>query len=170
MNSVVYIMGVAGSGKTTIGELLSHHTGIPFFDADDFHPASNKEKMKAGHPLNDEDREPWLQKINELAVEQSNVNGAIIACSALKEKYRTIISSGIQPIWIFLQGEYELIYERMKDRNHFMPATLLRSQFENLEVPASALVFDINNEPDRIVEIIKRYLNLQNSRSNNNVQ
>ena len=88
-------MGVSGSGKTTIGKMLSGRTGIPFFDGDDFHPPSNKEKMKSGHPLNDEDRQVWLQKLNLLAVAQSNGNGAIIACSALKEKYRVLLSSGV---------------------------------------------------------------------------
>ncbi len=157
-------MGVSGSGKTTIGKLLSLQTGIPFFDADDFHTLSNVEKMKAGHPLNDEDREQWLHQVNAVAIEQSGRKGAIIACSALKEKYRIILSSGIQPIWIFLQGGYEIILKRMKERNHFMPAQLLHSQFETLEIPASAFRIDIKNEPDKIVELIIRYLNIQNIR------
>ncbi len=153
-------MGVAGSGKTTIGKLLSLKTGIPFFDGDDFHPANNKEKMKAGHPLNDSDRKLWINQLNTLAIEQSNLKGAIIACSALKEKYRIALSHSIsQPFWIFLQGTYNIIYERMKRRDHFMPIKLLQSQFADLETPASAFAIDIKNDPGKIVESIMQYLN-----------
>ncbi len=160
MNDVIYIMGVSGSGKTTIGKLLSVQTGFPFFDADDFHSASNKEKMKAGIPLDDNDRQQWLQKLNVLALEQSKLKGAIIACSALKKKYRDILATGIpQPTWIFLEGSYELIYERMQKRkDHFMPPALLRSQFEELEIPADAFMINIKNEPAKIVEMIMQNL------------
>jgi len=160
MKQIIYIMGVAGSGKTTIGKLLNQKTGIPFFDADDFHPQANKEKMKAGHALNDEDRAAWLQELNSLAMEQTQLNGAIIACSALKEKYRSVLNMGItKPIWIFLQGSYETIMERMKNRpGHFMPASLLQSQFDSLEIPADALSISIEKEAESIVEIIYTYL------------
>jgi carbohydrate kinase, thermoresistant glucokinase family len=159
MHAVIYIVGVSGSGKTTIGKLLSVKTGLPFFDADDFHSAGNKEKMKAGQPLTDEDRQQWLQQLNSVAIEQSKLKGAIIACSALKEKYRIVLAHNIsQPIWIFLQGSYELIYERMKQRNHFMPAQLLQSQFSDLEMPASAFTIDIKNDPEKIIEMIMQYL------------
>jgi carbohydrate kinase (thermoresistant glucokinase family) len=146
-------MGVSGSGKTTIGDLLSLQTGIPFFDADDFHPISNKQKLTAGLPLNDGDREQWLHQLNAVAIEQS-----IIACSALKGKYRNILSIGIKPTWIFLQGDYELIYERMKNRDHFMSPQLLSSQFETLEVPKSAFVVEVENKPNEIVNMIVQYL------------
>ena len=157
---VIYIIGVAGSGKTTIGKLLAAETGIPFFDADDFHPAVNIVKMKDGRPLNDEDRQPWLEVLNVLAAEQAQLKGAIIACSALKEKYRLLLQSGIAECkWIFLQGSYGVIYERMKNRNHqYMSEQLLQSQFDSLEIPASALVIDIKNEPAKIVEMIQQYL------------
>ena len=160
MKQIIYIMGVAGSGKTTIGKLLHQKTGIPFFDADDFHPQANKEKMKAGHALTDEDRAAWLQQMNNLALQQTQSNGAIIACSALKEKYRSVLSNGLtKPVWIFLQGSYETIVERMKNRpQHFMPASLLQSQFDNLEIPAHALSISIEKEPEEIVEIIYTYL------------
>ncbi len=162
MNPIIYIMGVAGSGKTTIGKALSFKTGFPFFDGDDFHPPSNKEKMKAGHPLTDDDRQQWLQRLNTLAVEHSGLKGAVIACSALKEKYRVILSSGVQQnIWIFLQGDYELIFERMKKRDHFMPVQLLHSQFDTLEIPQSAFTIDIKNDPDKIVEMIIAYMSEQ---------
>ena len=163
MSHIIYIMGVAGSGKTTIGKLLSLKTGLPFFDGDDFHPMENKEKMKAGHPLTDDDRQQWLQQLNALAIDKSKLKGAIIACSALKEKYRAILGTDIKgPVWVFLQGNYETIHERMKKRkDHFMPARLLQSQFDNLEIPASAFTADIKNDPDKIVELIMQYLNEQ---------
>ena len=153
-------MGVSGSGKTTIAKLLSKKTGLPFFDGDDFHPSDNTEKMKAGHPLTDEDRQQWLHTINALAGEQSKLKGAIIACSALKKKYRIILSQDIlKPTWIFLQGTYDLIHKRMEKRDHFMPVQLLRYQFEDLEIPTAAVTVDIKNEPDKIVEMIVQYLN-----------
>jgi carbohydrate kinase (thermoresistant glucokinase family) len=156
--SIIYIMGVSGSGKTTIGMELSHRTHLPFFDADDFHPESNKEKMKAGQPLTDEDRQGWLLRLNELAQQQA---GAIIACSALKEKYRKLLAGNISvPVhWIFLQGDYSLISERMQKRkDHYMPASLLRSQFETLEPPADAMVVDVKNDPGDIVGMILQRL------------
>ena len=161
---VIYIMGVAGSGKSTIGIKLSEATAIPFFDADDFHPPANKEKMKAGKPLNDDDRKGWLSTINELAEENSQKSGAIIACSALKEKYRNQLSEGIKSTvhWIILQGSFSLIQQRMKARkDHFMPAGLLQSQFETLETPAYAVVMDIKNDPDEIVADIIKKLSLK---------
>jgi carbohydrate kinase (thermoresistant glucokinase family) len=160
--SIIYIMGVSGSGKTTIGQRLSTETGIPFFDADDFHSTANKEKMRAGQPLSDDDRSDWLITINQLAKKEAAGNGAIIACSALKEKYRLLLSEGLHtPVyWIFLQGDYNLISGRMKARKgHFMPDSLLQSQFEALEVPGLALVADISNSPEEIVKNIIDKLN-----------
>jgi carbohydrate kinase (thermoresistant glucokinase family) len=155
-NSIIYIMGISGCGKTTIGKLLSQKIAIPFFDGDHFHSAANIEKMKTGLPLNDEDRSGWLQKINELAFAQQQLKGAIIACSALKEKYRIVLNSGItKPVWIFLQGSYQIIFQRLQNRQgHYMPPALLQSQFDNLEIPANAFVISIDNEPATIVELI----------------
>jgi carbohydrate kinase (thermoresistant glucokinase family) len=157
---IIYIMGVSGCGKTTVGELLSEKMGIPFFDADDFHPAANKEKMKAGVALNDEDRKGWLQKINALALVHAALKGAVIACSALKDKYRNILQNGIADTdWIFLQGTYQTIYERMKKREgHYMPANLLTSQFESLEIPVAALTISVEKKPGEIVDIILQEL------------
>jgi carbohydrate kinase (thermoresistant glucokinase family) len=157
---IIYIMGVSGCGKTTVGELLSEKTGIPFFDADDFHTAANKEKMKSGQPLTDEDRKGWLQKLNALALVHAALKGAVIACSALKDKYRNILQNGIANTeWIFLQGDYEMIYERIKKREgHYMPANLLISQFESLEIPDAALTISVEKKPEEIVDIILQEL------------
>jgi carbohydrate kinase (thermoresistant glucokinase family) len=155
--AVIYIMGVSGSGKTTIGKKLSARIKIPFFDADDFHSPANKEKMKTGHPLTDDDRAEWLTSLNALAKKQMKAAGAIIACSALKEKYRKVLSGGITvPLfWIFLQGGYDLIRERMESRtDHFMAPAMLSSQFDALEIPEECMTFDVSKDPDEIVEAI----------------
>jgi gluconokinase len=152
---IIYIMGVSGSGKTTVGKKLSGELGFPFFDADDFHSEANKDKMKTGLPLNDDDRAEWLITINEHARRQKN--GAVIACSALKEKYRKILSEGITlPLyWIFLKGSYELIRKRMEARkDHYMPPALLTSQFEALEIPQQSIAVDISKNANKIVEEI----------------
>jgi len=161
--SIVYIMGVSGSGKTTIGHKLSAATGMPFFDGDDFHPPANKEKMKAGQPLNDDDRKDWLIRMNELAKEQSQQKGAIIACSALKEKYRKVLSDKIesQVKWVLLHGDFSLIQKRLEARKgHYMPASLLQSQFDTLEEPGDAIVIEIENDPEEIVADILRQIDL----------
>ena len=158
---IIYIMGVSGSGKTTIGRQLAAETGLPFFDGDDFHPVSNINKMKSGQPLTDDDRIEWLRSINEMARKQSTNAGAIIACSALKGKYRDILAEGItiRVQWIFLNGSYEVIAERMQQREpHYMPASLLQSQFDILEVPANAIMIDINNTTGDIVNTIRNKL------------
>ena len=157
--TIYYIMGVSGSGKTVIGRMLAEKLHLPFFDADDYHPTVNKEKMKAEIPLTDEDRTGWLQSVHSLAMENSGLSGAVIACSALKEKYRQLLLQGIlAPIhWIWLKGDYELIYERMQQRTgHYMPVNLLRSQFETLEPPAYAWKISIIENPETIVEELLR--------------
>lgn len=150
-------MGVSGSGKSTIGELLAKKLSIPFFDADDFHPKENVEKMKAGNPLNDKDRAPWLDNLNQLAKKELAKKGAVITCSALKAKYRVQLEKGlsISPKWIFLNGDFEMILQRMNQReDHYMPASLLQSQFEALEIPANAFEVDISLSPIKIIENI----------------
>ena len=150
-------MGVSGSGKTTIGKKLAERIGLPFFDGDDFHSPSNKEKMNKSIPLTDEDRKGWLLQMNQAAKDQAKLAGGVFACSALKEKYRKILASGITiPLyWIFLRGSFELIKKRMDDRkDHFMPANLLASQFDALEIPANSIMIDIEKDPDEIVERI----------------
>lgn len=153
---VFFVMGVSGSGKTTIGRLLAQKIDIPFFDGDSYHPKANVEKMAAGHPLNDEDREGWLQRLNRLAKEHSS-EGAVIACSALKKKYRRLLRNDMEQgiEFIYLEGSYELISERLQQRKgHFMPPGLLRSQFEALEIPKNAISVSIDATPENIVRSI----------------
>ncbi len=157
---IIYIMGVSGSGKSTIASLLSEETGIPYFDGDDFHPQANKAKMESGQPLNDADRKGWLERLNTLALKELENEGAIIVSSALKEKYRQILSKDLAQVsWVYLKGSFELIEERLGSRDHeYMPPSLLRSQFEALEEPAYGLHVDIDQEPKEIVRTIKTKL------------
>lgn len=164
---IIYLMGVSGSGKSTIGKMLSAKTGIPFFDGDDLHPEANVKKMASGQSLNDDDRAGWLEKIHILAARQINTNGAIIVCSALKKKYRDLLADGLPNIyWVHLHGEQRIILERMKKRKgHFMPPALLQSQFDTLELPENALQVNIEDSPKEIVFKIMDTLNLSNNQS-----
>ena len=114
IEKIYFVMGVSGSGKTTLGQALARHLGIPFFDGDDFHPPENIQKMAGGVPLEDADRRGWLVHLNELASRQTGT-GAVIACSALKERYREILVTGLQAeiCWIYLHGSHEQINNRM---------------------------------------------------------
>lgn len=150
-------MGVSGSGKTSIGQLLSDKTRIPFLDADDFHPIANIKKMKEGIALVDEDRIPWLEILSAKLADFAKQKGAILACSALKESYREILASKTEGVvnWVFLNGSKELILQRISGRkDHFMPETLLNSQFGTLETPSYCIVIDINQTPERMVDQI----------------
>lgn len=146
-------MGVSASGKTTVGKTLSQSLNIPFFDADDFHPPSNKQKMADGIPLTDDDRLDWLLSLNKLAIEQSVLNGCVIACSALKKSYRVLLQQKIKsPVkWIFLDGGFELLKQRLSERKeHFMPVSLLQSQFDTLEKPDDAFCVSVDLTPEQI--------------------
>lgn len=130
------VMGVQGSGKSTAGQAIAAELGMPFLDGDDLHPASNKAKMASGHPLTDEDREPWLRAIGrELEAGLQNGTATVVACSALKRKYRDLIRSYAPTVeFVHLEGSRELIAERLSRRDHeYMPPSLLDSQFETLE-------------------------------------
>ena len=159
--SVFIVMGVSGTGKTTIGKLLAEALKLPFFDGDDFHPEENILKMSAGQPLNDSDREGWLIALNELAIAHQS-DGAIIACSALKEKYRQVLSSGIKDNiqFIFLEASFEQIKQRMQQRkDHFMPIELLQSQFDTLELPTEAIQVNVIQSTHAIVNQVLNQIN-----------
>ena len=161
--TIIYIMGVSGSGKSTIGELLGQRLGIPYYDGDDLHPEANRTKMTSGHSLDDHDRQAWLEAIHTLAVICAGERGAVIACSALKQQYRARLSAGIEQVeWVFLKGDYDTLHQRMRMRqDHFMPVTLLRSQLDTLEPPTDALVIDILHPPSTIVQTIVQHLQSQ---------
>ena len=159
---VVVLMGVAGSGKSTVGRLLAERTGATFYDADDFHPLANVEKMRDGVPLTDEDRLPWLDALRGLTracLERGE--RAVLACSALKEEYRERLQVDERVRVVYLKGDYSLIEERLKNRRgHFMKPGMLDSQFDTLEEPRHALQVEVAAPPDEIVETIKGRLNL----------
>jgi len=159
--NIFIVMGVSGTGKTTIGKLLAENLDIPFFDGDDFHPKENIEKMASGRPLNDSDREGWLAKLNNLAIEHKE-KGLVIACSALKKKYRTLLRSSIEESteFIFLDASFEQIKKRMdKRKGHFMPPGLLQSQFDTLETPKKAIQVDVSQNPKEIVAQVLAQIN-----------
>ncbi len=154
-------MGVSGSGKSTIGKMLAQELDIPFFDGDDFHSERNIKKMANGQPLNDEDRQGWLESLNELAKQQLSKNSCVIVCSALKKKYRETLSLDIknQTKWVHLWGSFSQIFERLNNRdNHFMPSDLLQSQFDTLEAPKNAITIDISLKPKEIIDQVKNQL------------
>lgn len=138
-----------------MGHALASRLNATFLDADDFHPEANVAKMRAGTPLNDDDRTPWLAKLNnELRTRSERGERVVLACSALKISYRTAIAAGLpQMHWIFLDGTFELIAARMRVRpNHYMPESLLRSQFDALERPEDAVIVSIELSPNEQVE------------------
>ncbi len=154
----IIVLGVSGSGKSTVASLLSQHLNVPFIEADDFHPEANIYKMKSGIPLNDSDREPWLKALNQHMKDYS-VTGFVLACSALKEPYREILMHGIPSIhWVYLDGNFEQIYHRMQQRSHFMKPKMLQSQFEALEIPKYGIHCSIDYPPEEIVNQILNQL------------
>ena len=158
------VSGVSGSGKTTIGMLLSDALGIKFIDADDFHSKSNKEKMQRGIPLSDEDRQPWLETLAENLVLWEQEGGAVLACSALKESYRATLKSRCvdSPQWVFLDASEAELADRLASRKgHFFDPDLLASQLETLEIPDYGWRIDGNKSPQKIVEEILERLNSQ---------
>lgn len=161
---IVVLMGVSGSGKTTVGRLLARRLGWDFVEADDYHPAANVEKMRVGVPLTDEDRRPWLaamkRRFDEACARGENV---VVACSALKHAYQEYLERDDSACvkYVYLHGSPELIRQRLAARKgHFMNPTLLPSQFEALEPPAGALEVDVSPPPDEIAAEIQEKLGL----------
>ncbi|WP_392480780.1 gluconokinase [Nostoc sp. C110] len=160
---IIIVMGVSGSGKTTIGKLLADSLGWEFSDADSFHSLENVEKMRRGIPLTEADRMPWLQDL-QAAIKhwlQENKN-VVLACSALKDSYRQfLVSDSDHTKLVYLKGSYELIQIRLKERsNHYMSEKLLNSQFDTLEEPLDTISMDVAQPPQIIVQNIRTALRL----------
>ena len=154
---IIVVMGVSGSGKTTIGKALASALEIPFYDADDFHQQGNIVKMEQGIPLQDLDRESWLETLSKNLTQWEAATGAVLACSALKEMYRTALNSGVNNdmTWVYLYGRSELIKERMAGRRgHYFKPELLDSQLADLEPPQYGWHFNISSSADHIVKSI----------------
>jgi gluconokinase len=155
MSAVIVVMGVTGAGKSTVGTLLAERLGVPFRDADDFHPPSNITKMSAGQPLTDDDRWPWLDAIGaHLAAHRGS--GCVVTCSALKRAYRDRLRAAAPGLcFIHLHGDLALVAARQAARQgHFMPASLVPSQFATLETPApdeGVITLDVAATPDALV-------------------
>jgi gluconokinase len=161
---IVVLMGVSGSGKTTIGKVLARQLGWTFLDADDYHPAANVEKMRKGIPLNDDDRRPWLQALRQRVDEACERGESIVlACSALKHAYQEYLQHEEPECihYVYLSGSEELIRQRLAGRKgHFMNPNLLHSQFETLEPPEHAVEVDIAPSPEVIAAEIRHKLGL----------
>jgi gluconokinase len=159
---IVIVMGVTGSGKTSVGRLLAEQLGWTFADADDFHPRANVEKMECGIPLNDGDRGPWLERLRiQITDWIANGQDAVLACSALKRSYRQELSVGPEVRFVYLKGSPELIRQRLRlRRGHFADEKILAGQFADLEEPETAVTVDISQAPEEIVAEIRKGLAL----------
>ena len=154
--TLIVVMGVSASGKSTVGELLAARLGLPYADADEFHPPENIAKMSAGEPLTDDDRRPWLEGLGRWLAEHQ-ARGGVATCSALKRRYRDVLTSHAPGVtFLYLRGDEATFAERMQGRKgHFMPMSLLRSQLETLEAPSQderAVAVDAGLSPPAIVE------------------
>ncbi len=154
------LMGVSGSGKTSVGKALAEQLNWDFYDADDFHPPENVARMAGGIPLDDSDRTPWLASLHDLISSSLKQNkSGVLACSALKDRYRQQLLEGNDGVQlVYLKGSYDLIWSRMETRtDHYMKPHMLKSQFETLEEPTHALVIEISSPVDEIIqEILQR--------------
>jgi gluconokinase len=159
---LVLVMGVTGSGKTTVGKLLAQRLNFNFLDADDFHSAANREKMHNGVPLTDADRAPWLATLHDELLRASNVGKSVVlACSALKQEYRNTLSARLDLKIIFLRGTIDQLHRNLATRkNHFAGESLVPSQLDTLEAPTGVIVEDIAATPEKIVEDICARLTL----------
>ncbi|XP_029472654.1 probable gluconokinase [Rhinatrema bivittatum] len=177
---LVVVMGVSGSGKSTVGSLLANKLGWKFYDADDYHSKENKMKMAEGIPLTDQDRIPWLSELHRTIREGLSSENVVLACSALKQAYRNIISNGestllpncgqrvkkeefpsSRPLFVHLDGSMEVICQRLEGRKgHFMPSALLQSQFDTLEPPSAPEHFIIINVEKSVSEIVSEIVTM----------
>ena len=159
---IIVLMGVTGSGKSTVGKLLVQQLGWKFFEGDDFHSPANIEKMRRGMPLSDDDRRPWLEAIRESIrkmVERSE--NAVIACSALKHSYRQMLRIAGEVVFVYLKANIDIVRERLKNRTgHFMNPNLIQSQFNTLEESEQALRVDASLPPGEIVRRIRTLLRI----------
>ena len=159
---IIVLMGVTGSGKTTVGRLLAESLGWTYVEADDFHSELNIEKMKGGIPLDDAGRKPWLENLRELVRDcLARSENAVLACSALRESYREFLLLDERVKLVYLKGDYRMIQERLAERrDHYMDPALLDSQFETLEEPSEGLRIDASSDPTVIVSIIRNNLSI----------
>jgi gluconokinase len=160
---VLIFMGVTGVGKTTVATLFAQETGAKFYEGDEFHSPENIEKMRVGIPLTDDDRGKWLRTLREIIVRSLTANEfAVMTCSALKSKYRELLQGGDSRVqFVYLTGPRVVIEERLEAReNHFMPPTLLESQFAILEPPTDALTFSCEKTPEEIVTALIQVLRI----------
>ena len=162
MSQVFVIMGVSGCGKSTIGQALADQLECPFYDGDDFHPAENVAKMANGMPLNDDDRAPWLARLAGLLQEHlDRGETAVLACSALKKRYRDQLRVNEHVQFIFLQGDFDIIWQRMSARkDHYMKADMLQSQFDTLETPIAdeAIIISIDQSVEAMLLQIQKQI------------
>jgi gluconokinase len=155
------VMGVSGSGKTSVGKSLAEHLRWDFYDADDFHPPENVAKMASGIPLDDSDRAPWLAALHDLISSGLKQNKpGVLACSALKERYRQQLMNGNDGVQlVYLKGSYDLIWSRMATRtDHYMKPHMLHSQFGALEEPSNALTVDISLSVEEISQFVIKHI------------
>ena len=158
---IVILMGVSGSGKTTVGRLLAEKLGWEFVDADTFHSPQNIAKMRHGEPLTDADRALWLAAVRTAMKDWTREHrNLVLACSALKSSYRDQIAGGLPDVkWVWLSGSFDVISARLSHRHgHFMPATLLRSQFDSLMPPTDAIVVSVDQAPEQVARAIQTIL------------
>lgn len=158
MVMIVILMGVSGSGKTTIGKRLAKGLDCVFFEGDEFHPQANITKMGKGIPLSDMDRQPWLNALKKLIRQLIHKEeSAVIACSALKAAYRQFLEQENEEVcFVYLKGDYELIEKRLEERsNHYMKAGLLSTQFADLQEPEGVITVDIRRDPEEIVRSLQ---------------